>query len=99
MGRGVLLQSEDALASGGEMIGRGAPDSAAVTRVGELLLLMRQGFLVAGADRGQAVYEGAEGAIALGNVGQLLAEGKVRVRVEWLSSGSEEKHPDTDVGG
>jgi hypothetical protein len=64
---------------------RSAPDFAAACRVGDLLLLMRQGFLVAAADRGQAVYEGPDGAVALGDVGRLLAEGKVRVRVEWLS--------------
>jgi hypothetical protein len=67
-----------------------ALDSAAVKRVGELLLLMRQGFVVAGADRGEAVYEGADGAVVLRDVGPLLAEGKIRVRVEWISSNGAE---------
>jgi hypothetical protein len=55
-----------------------------ITRVGEFLLLMRQGFLVAAAERGEAVYEGADAALAIEDVGRLLAEGRVRVRVEWI---------------
>ena len=39
---------------------RSAPDFAAVTRVGDLLLLVRQGFMVAAAERGEVVYEGTE---------------------------------------
>jgi hypothetical protein len=56
-------------------------------RVGELLLLMREGFTVAAAERGEAVYEGADAAVALGDVERLLAEGRVRVRVEWIEQG------------
>jgi hypothetical protein len=66
---------------------RSAPCFPSVTRVGELLLLMRQGFMVAAAERGEAVYEGADAAVALGDVERLLAEGRVRVRVEWIEQG------------
>jgi hypothetical protein len=61
-----------------------APDFPAVVRVGELLLLMRQGFAVADAERGEAVYEGADGAVALPDVAHLLSEGRVRVHLEWI---------------
>ncbi len=59
-------------------------DFATVTRVGDLLLLMRQGFVVAAAERGEAVYEGAECAADLPELSSLLADGTVRVRVEWV---------------
>jgi hypothetical protein len=52
---------------------------------------MRQGFHVAVAEQGQAVYEGADGAVALGDIGRLLSEGKVRVRMEWISSSDAER--------
>ncbi|MCI0457341.1 MAG: hypothetical protein L0Z62_10255 [Gemmataceae bacterium] len=55
-----------------------------VTRLGELLFLMRQGFIAAAADRGEFVYEGAEYAEDLSELEQLLHQGRVRVRVEWL---------------
>jgi hypothetical protein len=63
---------------------RSASDFPTLLRVGELLLLMRQGFEVAAAERGEAVYEGADGAVTLPNVAHLLAEGRVRVRLEWI---------------
>jgi hypothetical protein len=66
---------------------RSAPGFEAVTRVGELLLLTREGFTVAAAERGEAVYEGADAAVALADVERLLAEGRVRVRVEWIELG------------
>jgi hypothetical protein len=65
---------------------RSAPDFPAIVRVGELLLLMRQGFAMADAERGEAVYEGADGAVALPNVAHLLSEGRVRVHLEWIGS-------------
>jgi hypothetical protein len=58
--------------------------------VGGLLSLQRQGFLVAAAENGQALYEGADGAVALGDVERLLVEGRVRVRVEWIEEGTPE---------
>jgi hypothetical protein len=61
-----------------------APDFPSVTRVGDLLLLMRQGFMVAAAERGEAVYEGAHCAADLPELSNLMAEGLVRVRVEWV---------------
>jgi hypothetical protein len=63
---------------------RSVPDFAAVTRLGDLLLLARQGFLIAAAERGEAVYEGAECAADLPELSSLLADGAVRVRVEWV---------------
>jgi hypothetical protein len=59
-------------------------DVAAVARVGELVLLMRQGFVVAASERGEAVYEGPECADDFAELEQLLQQGRVRVRVEWL---------------
>jgi hypothetical protein len=59
-------------------------DFGAITRIGELLLLMRQGFVVAASERGKTVYEEAECAEDLAELGQLLQQGRVRVRVEWL---------------
>jgi hypothetical protein len=69
---------------------RSGPESAAVHRVGELLLLMRQGFFVGGAGRREAAYEGADGAVMLPEVGRLLAQGRVRVRVEWVGEAASE---------
>jgi hypothetical protein len=62
---------------------RSAPDFASVTRLGELLLLARQGFLIAAAERGEAVYEGAEFDMDLSELAKLLADGVVRVQVTW----------------
>jgi hypothetical protein len=61
-----------------------APDFSTVTRVGELLLLMRQGFVVAAAERGEVVYEGSDGAANLPELASLLTNGSVRLRVEWI---------------
>ena len=63
---------------------RSAPDFAAVTRVGDLLLLVRQGFMVAAEERGEVVYEGTESAADLSELSSLLADGVVRVHVEWV---------------
>jgi hypothetical protein len=68
------------------------PSFQSVTRVGEILLLMRQGFAVAAEERGEAVYEGADAAVALGDVERLLAEGRVRVRVEWIDPPERKGH-------
>jgi hypothetical protein len=65
---------------------RSGLDFAPVTRLGDLLLLVRQGFLIAAAERGEAVYEGAECAADLPELASLLVEGVVRVRVEWVQS-------------
>jgi hypothetical protein len=63
---------------------RNTADFRVVTRLGELLLLMRQGFITAAGDRGECVYEGAECAADLPELSSLLADGRVRVRVEWV---------------
>jgi hypothetical protein len=63
---------------------RSTPDFAAVTRLGHLLLVARQGFMIAAAERGEAVYEGADCAADISELSGLLAEGAVRVRVEWV---------------
>jgi hypothetical protein len=65
---------------------RNSADFRTVTRLGELLLLMRQGFITAAGDRGECVYEGAECAADLHELSSLLADGRVRVRVEWIRS-------------
>ena len=66
-----------------------SPNYATVTKVGDLLLLARQGFiLAASADRDEVVYEGAESAHYLSELTGLMSEGKVRVRVEWIDSGA-----------
>ena len=63
---------------------RSAPDFSAVIRVGEILLLMRQGFVVAAAERKETVYEGVDCAGDLHELSKLLADGLVRIRVEWI---------------
>jgi hypothetical protein len=63
---------------------RSSAKISAVIRLGELLLLVRQGFFVAAAERGEVVYEGAESASDLPELSSLLADGRVRVRVEWI---------------
>jgi hypothetical protein len=66
------------------MAASSSSDFTAVTRLGELLLLMRQGFVVAAAERGEIVYEGEESAGDLPELSSLLADGLVRVHVEWV---------------
>ena len=60
-------------------------DFAAVIKLGDLLLLARQGFIVAAsAARDEVLYEGAESAHHLSELSNLVAEGRVRIRVEWI---------------
>jgi hypothetical protein len=66
---------------------RSAPGFESVTRVGELLLLMRQGFMVATAERGQALYDSPGDAIQVAALADLLAQGRVRIQIEWLDGG------------
>ncbi len=66
-----------------------SPTYATVTKLGDLLLLARQGFIVAAsADGDEVVYEGADSAHYLSELSGLIAEGKVRVRVEWIEPGA-----------
>lgn len=66
-----------------------SPTYATVTKLGDLLLLARQGFIVAAsADGDEVVYEGADSAHHLSELSGLIAEGKVRVRVEWIEPGA-----------
>jgi len=68
---------------------RESPTYATVTKLGDLLLLARQGFLVAAsADGDEVVCEGAGSAHHLSELSGLIAEGKVRVRVEWIEPGA-----------
>jgi hypothetical protein len=62
-----------------------AADFAAVTKLGDLLLLVRQGFIVAASAGGEeVVYEGADSARDLSELSGLIAEGRIRIRVEWI---------------
>ncbi|MGL6095860.1 MAG: hypothetical protein ACRC7O_08715 [Fimbriiglobus sp.] len=62
-----------------------AADFAAVTKLGDLLLLIRQGFIVATSAVGEdLVYEGTDSARDLSEWSSLIAEGRVRIRVEWI---------------
>ncbi len=73
---------------------RESADFAAVTKLGDLLLLARQGFIVAASTEGdEVVYEGAESAHHLSELTSLIAEGRVRIRVEWIEPNEgEEQH-------
>jgi hypothetical protein len=67
------------------------PDFAHLTRVGNLLLILRQGFLIGAAERGEVVYEDEVSAPDLPALSPLLAEGVVRIRVEWIERRGEER--------
>ncbi len=52
--------------------------------LGNLLLQMRQGFIMAAAAKGEVVYESPDSVADVRELEELLRQGKVRVRVEWL---------------
>jgi hypothetical protein len=60
------------------------PTYSALKRIGELLTIMREGFVLAASSRGELVIDAPEQATDLAALPALLASGRVRVRVEWI---------------
>jgi hypothetical protein len=71
-------------------------DFGMLLRIGELLHIMRQGFILAASERGLAVYEGSEWDLDLPELQRLLREGRVRVSVEWLNEHKKFKNNSND---